>query len=241
MDQEGVVNIMDDDWGLERYNKEIAKVSGQVKESARNLSHLKKTLTYLRADKSLLLGFPKEKISTKELRFAAHEIIKSRGYATAAFRVTKIHFGKSERWVDKVLTYPPFRNQIELLYSDLKRCYPEVFSILDNFNIFDESRLTSARDLRQVLLRIRDAFEIASVIENKDRKLMTLKQQIEEKEVEIRNLKNEFEKFNALGLKERILKAREVDPGLSQAKLAKIVGVTRQTVAKYLSQNRGAA
>lgn len=215
---------------------ELSRLFGKLSSLNKSASAVRASISLLNIEISEREGAEKQTLTNEQLYYLISVVLETGVPASKAFALCAEEFNKSEVWAKKVIRYSPIKEQAEGVLSQLERGSNFYFQSLLKYKLLNKRKLIGSSDYRAFLKLLKEWSKIAQSLAGKDAEIERLNSLVEGLETEIIKKDKSLQMVKGLKPKEHAIFLRNEYKEMPLKQIAKIVGVSRQTVSKYIME-----
>jgi len=177
-------------------------------------------------------------LSDEELKFGLKLAVENATPVSKAFRLTASRYGHGEEWSKKVIRYRPKSWQITRILNELEAESFFNFKGLEGYVHLDLKQLTGARDIRNMISKLKKLIKLAGFIREQRTEIALLKKELENKDKLITEQMAARKSTLLLSQEESIQALRNEFPEISVDGIAQSKCISRSSVYRHLAMRK---
>ncbi len=169
------------------------------------------------------------------------ELILSKGKPVKkAFVDCEIYFQHGEGWADKAIRYDHLFGYMNIAFKFCKNNKNANYLLMTKYPFFNDKLISSYKKYSPALNELKRQRKITLQFHDINQTLDEKNHELKMKNVEVDNLKSQLTTSLCMSNEKRVVMIKSIDPMLSNVAIARMTGMNRDTVKKYLHNHRNA-
>lgn len=177
-------------------------------------------------------------LSDEELKFGLKLAVENAIAVSKAFRMTASRYGHGKEWSKKVIRYRPKSWQVTRILNELEAESFFNFKGLEGYVHLDLKQLTGARDIRNMICKLKKLIKLAGFIREQRTEIALLKKELEKKDKLIAEQMAARKSTLLLSQEESIQALRNEFPEISVDGIAQSKCISRSSVYRHLAMRK---